>query len=97
MSTTVTPGIREFKPDNQEHVQWLKKLDGLLNEMMSAGPKGPTGSAGSSARMGYLMRNNPFGVTMPLEAFIDIHAGMSIRYSSHVMSGDAWIPPKESR
>ncbi len=94
MNATKTPGIKEFKPKNKEHVQWLQRLDAILNAMMSSNP----GSSSSpAARMGTVLANNPFGVTMPVEAFIDIHAGMSIIYSSHVLTGDAWIPTKGSR
>mgnify|MGYP006140079859 FL=1 len=93
MDTAKTPGIKEFKPKCEEHVKWLQRLDAILIGMMRADP----GSSKPSAqRMGLVLKSNPFGVTMPIEAFIDIHAGMSIIYASHVLSGDAWIPPTGS-
>ena len=71
MSATVTPGIREFKPDNREHVQWLKKLDGLLVEMMSSRTQGVVGIRRIFCTTNgiFALKINPFGVTMPIEAF----------------------------
>ena len=77
-----TPGLKEFDSNNKHHVMWLKKFTDCLNDMNST----------SSRKMGLLLSNNPFGVEMKPETFIDIHAGLSIKYSGNVLNGSAWIP-----
>jgi len=46
--------------------------------------------------MGVLLSNNPLGVVMKPEAFIDIHAGLSIKYAGNVLNYNAWIPKVEN-
>ena len=88
-----TPCIKSFDPKNKHHVKWLQKLDSLINEMVSSNGR----TVGLSARMGTVLRSNPFGEDIPPEAFIDVHAGMCIRYAANVLNGDAWLPSTESR
>ena len=89
-----TPCIKQFDPKNKHHVKWLQKLDSIINEMIELSGSGST--AGLSARMGTILNNNPFGETIPPQAFIDVHAGMCIRYAANVMNNSAWIPPTGS-
>lgn len=89
--TQTTPGLKEFDPKNKHHVLWLQKLDDVINNLMAAGVRS---TAGPAALLGPVLRTNPFGIDIPPEAFIDVHAGLSIRYSSNVLSGSAWIPTK---
>jgi len=77
-----TPGLKDFNAKNPKHVIWLKELSVILENMdMSMGHK-----------MGSLLKNNPFNVEIPAEAFIDVHAGISIKYATAVLKGDAYIP-----
>lgn len=84
---TSTVGLKEFDCKNKTHVRWLQKFTDFLNKMGYA--ENPTGHA---AQLRTLLANNPLGVTIPLEAFIDTHAGISIKYAGNVLNGSAWIP-----
>lgn len=79
-----TPGLKEFDCKNKHHVMWLKKFTDCIQKM----------DLSNSRTMGILLSNNPFGVEMKPEAFIDIHAGLSIKYAGNVLDGSAWIPSK---
>ena len=81
--TMSTPGLKEFNANNKDHVKWLTKLDGVLNETIESGRP--------VARMSTILANNPFGVTIPPEAFIDVHAGLCIKYASNILKGKAWV------
>ena len=77
-----TPCLKEFDSKNPKHVIWLKELTTLIQNMdMSTGHK-----------MGALIKQNPFNVEIPLEAFIDVHAGLSIKYAGAVLCKNAWLP-----
>lgn len=77
-----TPCLKEFDPKNPKHVIWLKELTDIIQKMdMSMGHK-----------MGALIKQNPFNVEIPMEAFIDVHAGLSIKYAGAVLSKNAWLP-----
>ena len=77
-----TPCLKEFDPKNPRHVIWLKELTTLIQNMdMSMGHK-----------MGALFTQNPFNVKIPLESFIDVHAGLSIKYAGAVLDKGAWLP-----
>lgn len=77
-----TPGLKDFNPKNPKHVIWLKELSSILENMdMSMGHK-----------MNALLKKNPFNVEIPAEAFIDVHAGISIKYCTAVLKGEAFIP-----
>ena len=77
-----TPGLKEFDSKNPKHVIWLRELTNIITNMdMSMGHK-----------MGALLTKNPFNVVIPPEAFIDVHAGLSIKYAGDVMNKKAWVP-----
>ena len=77
-----TPCLKEFDPMNPKHVIWLRELTiGIKNMDVSMGHK-----------MGSLMNKNPFNVKIPMEAFIDVHAGISIKYAGAVLEKKAWLP-----
>lgn len=82
-----TVGLKEFDCKNKTHVKWLKEFTDVLNEM---------GSTGDMVRHGQKIRmilgNNPMGVDIKPEAFIDTHAGISIKYAGNVLNGTAWVP-----
>lgn len=89
--TQATPCLKEFDPKNKHHVLWLQKLDDVINKMMASSIRS---AAGPAALLGPVLRTNPFGVDIPPEAFIDVHAGLSIRYASNVLAGTAWLPTR---
>jgi hypothetical protein len=91
MEMDKTPGLKEFDCKNKHHVLWLQKIGGCVENLQLDGGAG----AAAGLRLSNLLKNNPMGLTMPLEAFINIHAGMSIKYSGNVLNGSAWIPPKD--
>lgn len=77
-----TAGLKEFDCKNKHHVTWLAKFTDCIQDM----------DVSNSRRMGALLANNPMGVEMKPQAFIDIHAGLSIKYSGNVLNGSAWVP-----
>lgn len=81
-----TPGLKEFDCKNKHHVLWLQKFTKNLNDL-----SGDDGVA-AGRRIGTILSNNPCGVTMPPAAFIDIHAGISIKYATAVLEKNAWLP-----
>jgi len=81
-----TAGLKEFDCNNKHHVLWLQKFTDCIQKM----------DLTNSRKMGVLLSNNPMGVTMRPEAFIDIHAGLSIKYAGNVLNGTAWIPKSEN-
>ncbi len=77
-----TPCLKEFDSKNPKHVIWLKELTSVIQNIdMSMGHK-----------MGALIKQNPFNVEIPIEAFIDVHAGLSIKYAGAVLAKNAWLP-----
>jgi len=86
-----TPGLKEFDCTNEKHVMWLKHVGDCVEQLHQDGVAGQA----AGLQLGNLLNNNPFGLKMPMEAFINIHAGMSIKYSGNVLNGSAWIPPKD--
>jgi hypothetical protein len=65
----------------------LKEFTDILNDM---------GSGDDVVKYGHKIRmilgNNPMGVDIQPEAFIDTHAGISIKYAGNVLNGTAWVP-----
>jgi len=83
-----TPGLKEFDCKKEEHVMWLSTMTDVINKLMDPGK----GGKAASAELGKLLAKNPLGVTIPPQAFINVHAGLSIKYAGNVLSGDAWLP-----
>ena len=85
-----TPGLKEFDSSVENNVKWLGHLTDCINML------GGDEEAGSKAGQMIItvLNNNPWGLTMKPEAFINIHAGMSIKYAGNVLDGSAWIPPR---
>jgi len=81
-----TSGLKEFDCSNKHHVLWLQKFTDCIQKM----------DLNNSRKMGVLLSNNPVGVVMKPESFIDIHAGMSIKYAGNVLNGTAWVPKAEN-
>ncbi len=86
-----TPGLKEFDPKNKRDVKWLGKLTDCIN--MLGGDEKAGAAAGQMIIT--ILNNNPWGLEIKPEAFINIHAGLSIKYSGNVLGGSAWIPPKD--
>tara|TARA_R110002074_G_scaffold308924_1_gene479677 strand:+ start:465 stop:731 length:267 start_codon:yes stop_codon:yes gene_type:complete len=85
-----TPGLKEFDPSNETHVKWLGMLTDCVN--MLGGDEKEGIEAGRKIMV--ILRNNPWSLDMKPEAFINIHAGMSIKYAGNVLDGTAWVPSK---
>ena len=85
-----TPGLKDFDPKNERDVKWLAKLTDCIN--MLGGDEKAGIAAGQ--RIMQALSSNPWGLEMKPEAFINIHAGMSIKYAGNVLDGSAWIPPR---
>jgi len=84
-----TPGLKEFDSNTESNVKWLGYLTECINML------GGNEKAGSAAgqKIITILKNNPWGLEMKPEAFINIHAGMSIKYAGNVLNGSAWVPP----
>ena len=82
-----TAGLKEFDCKNKTHVKWLQKFTDLMNNL--GGVEDPSKY---SMQVRMILSNNPMGVTIPPEAFIDTHAGISIKYAGNVLNGSAWVP-----
>lgn len=85
------PGLKEFNCKNKHHVLWLKKLTGCIDNMSGIDPTSEK-SRQVSMQLGTILANNPMGVEMKPAQFIDIHAGLSIKYAGNVLFGEAYIP-----
>ena len=85
---TPTAGLREFDPTSKIHVIWLQEFTNIINQMGSV-----TDPMQLSRQVQLSLANNPMKVKIPMEAFIDTHAGISIKYAGNVLEGSAWIPP----
>ena len=86
-----TPGLKEFDPKNKRDVKWLAKFTDCVN--MLGGDEKDGIAAGQKIMKA--LANNPWGLEMKPEAFINIHAGMSIKYAGNVLDGTAWIPHRD--
>tara|TARA_R110002074_G_scaffold400594_1_gene596417 strand:- start:603 stop:878 length:276 start_codon:yes stop_codon:yes gene_type:complete len=86
---STTPGLKEFKPDNEEHVIWLRDFTDCIQNLGGDQTEGIS----SGLRIKRLLGSNPMKVMVKPEAFIDMHAGISIKYAGCVLDGSAWIPP----
>ena len=86
-----TPGLKDFDPSKKRDVEWLGKLTDCINML------GGDEKAGSAAgqKIIIVLKNNPWELEMKPEAFINIHAGMSIKYAGNVLDGSAWVPPSK--
>tara|TARA_Y100001936_G_scaffold100254_1_gene98580 strand:+ start:3745 stop:4026 length:282 start_codon:yes stop_codon:yes gene_type:complete len=92
MTTAGTPGLKEFDCKNKSHVLWLKKFSESIEAIgrVDHNNQGQVISTGQNMTM--VMNNNPMGVVIKPEQFIDVHAGISIKYSGNVLAGEAYIP-----
>ena len=86
-----TPGLKDFDPKKERDVKWLAKFTDCVN--MLGGDEKAGMAAGQKIMQA--LASNPWGLEMKPEAFINIHAGMSIKYAGNVLDGSAWVPPRD--
>jgi hypothetical protein len=82
--------VKNFKCDDKMHVKWLQYMSTTLMKKMSDGKK---------FDLEYEINSNPTGVKMARDKMLDwaeIHFMLSMKYSTAVLSGEAWIPPQKS-
>ena len=86
MASTTVQFLTAFDPLDKKHVEWLKKMIDLAENM--GDPKGHQNMVKS-------INSNPFGVKLPERDALDwphIHFVLCARYAKAVLSDRAWIP-----
>jgi len=77
--------IKKFNPQEKEHVLWLKDVCASMAQV----------TRGDKIDVITVANSNPFGCTLssPLD-FAQAHFQMAMKYTSAVLSEDAWVPGK---
>jgi hypothetical protein len=82
--------VKKFKCDDILHVKWLQYMSTVLMKKMNEG---------KNFNLEYEINSNPLGVKIARDKVLDwaqTHFMLSMKYSTAVLSGEAWIPQQKS-
>lgn len=77
--------VKNFNPNEKEHVLWLKDVCAAMAKA----------TAGDRIDIVAVANSNSFGCSLdsPLD-FASVHFQLAMKYTSAVLSEDAWVPGK---